>query len=55
MIIHEPKVVTAEKLDNGVIVAFADGRTALYPAVLLYSAIELAEVMLEHQLEQENG
>ena len=39
---YEPTIVKAEQIDNGVFVRFAGGESAIYPAVLLHSAIQLA-------------
>lgn len=48
----DPQLLNAERVGNSVRVTFQDGQTAIYPAVLLYSAIELSEVMNEATPEQ---
>jgi hypothetical protein len=40
-----PAIVEADRMRGGVIVYFADGRQAVYPAALLYAALELAKIM----------
>ena len=37
------KIEEAEQIDNGVLITFSDGRTALYSAPFLYSNISAAE------------
>ena len=51
----QPEILTAEQLGNSVLVRFQNGKTAIYPANLLYAAIGLSEVMNEATLEDENG
>jgi hypothetical protein len=38
-----PHIVDSDRLDDGVLVYFSDGRNVFYSADLLYSMIELAE------------
>jgi hypothetical protein len=38
-----PRVVEAERMDNGVIITFDDGKYAIYPASLLYATFAKAE------------
>jgi hypothetical protein len=39
----EPRIVSAERLDGGIIVHFSDGRSAIFSASLLLSMREQAE------------
>jgi len=39
-----PQVVQAERLKGDLFIVFSDGRSALYPASLLYQVIAQAEV-----------
>jgi hypothetical protein len=39
----EPHIVSAERLDGGIIVHFSDGRSAIFSASLLLSMREQAE------------
>jgi hypothetical protein len=41
--ISTPRIIDSDRLDDGVLVLFSDGRSVLYSADLLYSMIELAE------------
>jgi hypothetical protein len=34
-----PKIESAERSDNGVVIEFADGKSAFYPAELLYRVL----------------
>jgi hypothetical protein len=38
-----PRIVLSDRLDNGIVVSFDDGRTVRYPAALLYSVVSQAE------------
>ena len=38
-----PRIVGSDRLDEGLLIFFSDGRSAFYSADLLYSMIELAE------------
>jgi hypothetical protein len=42
-----PRIVEAERLENGVIITFEDGKHALYPASLLYATLPRAEATNE--------
>ncbi len=37
-----PRIVTAERMGDGILIEFDDGKSALYSASLLYSALPLA-------------
>jgi len=39
----EPEIVGSERLDNGIVVTFRDGRTLFYPAALLETIASQAE------------
>ena len=39
----EPEIVGSERLDNGIVVTFRDGRTLFYPAALLETISSQAE------------
>lgn len=45
-------VVAAERIDDGVIITFDDGRCAVYSAALLYSFVGSAETVSEVGEEQ---
>ncbi|WP_263385623.1 hypothetical protein [Granulicella arctica] len=38
-----PRIVSAERLNGGVIIAFEDGKCAVYSAALLYATFSHAE------------
>jgi hypothetical protein len=40
--ISTPRIIDSDRLDDGVLVFFSDGRSVFYSADLLYSMIELA-------------
>ena len=37
-----PRIIASDRLDNAIVVAFDDGKTALYSAALLYAALSQA-------------
>jgi hypothetical protein len=39
----EPEIVGSERLDNGIVVTFRDGRTIFYSAALLETIVSQAE------------
>jgi hypothetical protein len=41
--ISTPRIIDSDRLDDGVLILFSDGRSVFYSAELLYSMIELAE------------
>jgi hypothetical protein len=41
----EPRIINVDRLDNGVVVSFEDGKSALYPASLLLEMFDKAEDM----------
>jgi hypothetical protein len=41
--ISTPRIIDSDRLDEGLLVFFSDGKSAFYSADLLYSMIELAE------------
>jgi hypothetical protein len=45
--IKEPRVLFAERSEDGVIVKFRDGRTAVYSSFLLNAVYDLAVLMNE--------
>jgi hypothetical protein len=47
-----PHVVWAERIGNGIIVTFNDGKCAVYSAVLLYTAFSQAEQVTESEDEE---
>ena len=47
-----PKIISAERLDGGVVIAFDDGKTAVYSAFLLYAHFAEAR---ELPYEEEEG
>jgi hypothetical protein len=38
-----PRIVLSDRVDNGIVVSFDDGRTVRYPAALLYAVLHQAE------------
>ena len=40
---EKPKLESAERIDNGVVIDFADGESGFYSAELLYSVLPEAE------------
>ena len=38
-----PRIIDSDRIDDGVLISFSDGRSVFYSADLLYSMIELAE------------
>ena len=40
-----PSIVTVEKMHDGLVIHFADGRSAFYSCDLLYASIETAQVI----------
>jgi hypothetical protein len=48
---EDPRILATERLNDGVIVQFADGRCVFYSASLLYAMIEEAQEQDETQLE----
>jgi hypothetical protein len=41
----EPRIVSCDRVDSGVVVSFDDGKTALYSAVLLHATLSQARAM----------
>jgi hypothetical protein len=39
------RIISVDRLDNGAVVSFDDGRSALYPAALLYATLRQAQAM----------
>ncbi len=39
----EPRILSADRLDNSVLIAFDDGRCAVYSAALLYATLSQAD------------
>jgi hypothetical protein len=48
----EPRVIYSDRIDNGLVVGFDDGKTAFFPAALLYSVLPQARMM---PLDSESG
>jgi hypothetical protein len=40
-----PRITFSDRMDNGIVVGFDDGRTAYYSAVLLYASLPQAKMM----------
>jgi hypothetical protein len=40
-----PRITFSDRLDNGIVVGFDDGKTALFPAALLYASLPQAQMM----------
>jgi hypothetical protein len=49
------RVCAAEVFRNGIIVTFADGKSALFPADLLYSSLSQAQELSENEEEEETS
>ncbi len=45
----EPRVTDAQRMTDGVIISFEDGKCAFYSAALLYEAIDQAEPFREDE------
>jgi len=41
----EPTVIFSDRMDNGVVIGFEDGKTAFFPARLLYSMLPQAQMV----------
>jgi hypothetical protein len=41
----EPRIVSCDRMDNGIVVSFDDGKTALYSAALLHATLPQARAM----------
>jgi hypothetical protein len=47
---YDPRIVSSDHLDNGLVVNFSDGKSAFYSAVLLYAVLPQAKDMpSEHE------
>ncbi len=49
------RVRSAELFRNGIIVTFADGKSALFPAELLYASLPEAQELGENEEEEETN
>jgi hypothetical protein len=41
----DPRIISADRMDGGVVISFDDGKTALYPATLLRAMLPQAKQM----------
>jgi hypothetical protein len=41
----EPRITFSDRMDNGVVIGFDDGKTAYYSAVLLHATLRQAQMM----------
>jgi hypothetical protein len=41
----EPRIVSCDRMDSGIVVSFDDGKTALYSAALLHATLPQARAM----------
>jgi hypothetical protein len=41
----KPHITFSDRLDNGIVVGFDDGKTAFFPAALLYATLPQAQSM----------
>lgn len=48
-------VCAAELFRNGIIITFADGKSALFPADLLYASLSQAQELNENEEEEEEN
>lgn len=46
----QPNLISAERVDSGLVLKFADGRCAFYSATLLYAAIKQAKALDEEKV-----
>jgi len=49
------RVRSAELFRNGIIVTFADGKSALFPAELLYASLPEAQELCENEEDEETN
>jgi hypothetical protein len=40
-----PRIISVDRMDNGAVVSFNDGKTAFYPAALLYAVLPQAQAI----------
>ena len=45
----QPRIIYAERLGDGVVITFEDGKTAVYPASLLRSVFDQARELREDE------
>ncbi len=50
---QKPRIVQADKLNGGVVIAFDDGKTAFYPATLLHEIISRTQDLPDLPRDQE--
>jgi hypothetical protein len=43
--LSQPLITFSDRLDNGIVVGFDDGKTAFFPAALLYATLPQARMM----------
>ena len=48
---HDPRILSAERLNRGIVIAFDDGRCALFLDALLYATLPQAEELDERKVE----
>jgi hypothetical protein len=41
----QPLITSSDRMDNGIVVSFDDGKTAFFPAALLYATLSQAQMM----------
>jgi len=41
----EPRIIFSDRLENGIVIGFDDGKTAYYSAALLHAALPQAQMM----------
>jgi hypothetical protein len=51
----QPRIVSAERLGDGVIITFDDGQSAIYPGSLLYTMLPHAIEVKESDLNGDHG
>jgi hypothetical protein len=42
---REPRIIFSDRMDNGMVVGFDDGKTAYYSAALLHATLAQAQMM----------
>jgi hypothetical protein len=50
----DPRIIKSDRLENAIVVAFADGNTALYSAALLYATLSQARLLEPSASESED-
>jgi hypothetical protein len=49
-----PRIVSSDRLDDGILVSFDDGKSAVFSAALLYANLSQAEEVSESEADDES-